>query len=252
LQKLVYIIFLVFIIYGCSASRKNNTANVDFRSPSYISGSEIGRKNITNNDFFIQKADIKINSEETNTELIASIKYQKEGKYLISIRSKSGLEIARLFLTDDTILANDRIHKKIYYGSVSYMEFKYGISFRSLPVIFGDFIDADSVDLKRIDCREGKGALSDNIEEKAMTVTIDCKERKIINSIIKYESGDSRLEIKYENFKKFEDISYPAVISLVESKTKSDIRIEIKKIVFNTGEQLIFIPGSNYEYIMLK
>jgi hypothetical protein len=252
LQKVKHIIFLILVTYGCSTSRKSITANIDLGSPSSISENEIVKRNITNNDFSIQKAEVKVNAEETRTDLVASIKYQKEGKYLISIRSKSGIEVVRIFLTNDTILANDRIHKKIYCGSAAYMEDKYGISFRSLPLIFGDFIDVDGAGKEIIDCKEGKGVFLNNMGEKALTMTIDCREGKVIGSVINSENGDSRLEIKYKNFHKYENMIYPAVINIIETKTGSYIRIEIKKIVFNTVEKLIFIPGSNYESIMLK
>jgi len=230
----------------------NITTNIELRSPLSVHESEIVKSNITNSDFFIQKAEIEINNEETTTELYASMKYQKEGKYLISIRSKSGIEVVRIFLTNDTILANDRINKKVYCGSASYIKNKYGISFRSLPVIFGDFIEVDNPGKVIIDCIDGRGVFSDNIGEKALMMTIDCKEMKIIESSISSENGVNRIKIKYDDFHKYGNVIYPSVIQIVESKTKSDIRIEIKKLVSDTEEKMIFIPGSNYESIMLK
>ena len=40
---------------------------------------------------------------------MATIKYELPDKYLISIRSKAGIEAARIFITKDTVLINDRI-----------------------------------------------------------------------------------------------------------------------------------------------
>ena len=57
-------------------------------------------------------------------------------KFLISIKSHTGIEVARIFLTGDSIMINDRINKKLYYGSTSYLKNKYGLTTAVFPVIW--------------------------------------------------------------------------------------------------------------------
>ena len=104
----------------------------------------IENQNLTKRNFFIQKAEIEILSEEENQKLIASIKFIYPDQYLISLKSKTGIEAARIFITDDTVLINDRINRKLYFGKPAQLKNKYGISPAVLPVVLGDFIKGNS------------------------------------------------------------------------------------------------------------
>ena len=68
------------------------------------------------------------------------LKFEYPDKYLISIKSRTGIEGARIYISEDTILFNDRINKKMYYGSSLYLKRKYGLTTNFLPLIFGDIV----------------------------------------------------------------------------------------------------------------
>ena len=79
-------------------------------------------QNITNNGFFIQKAEIEIVTGEGKEKYLASIKFEKPDKYLISVKSRTGIEGARIYISNDSILVNDRINKKLYSGNTFYLK----------------------------------------------------------------------------------------------------------------------------------
>ena len=83
------------------------------------------------------------------------MKYRLPGNYLVSIRNKTGMEAARVYVTHDTVLINDRIYRKLYIGSNEYLLKKYGIATNSLPLVFGDYLKGLSeVEILK-DCSNG-------------------------------------------------------------------------------------------------
>ena len=117
MRKNALILLLIYCITGCSVVKRET--NTDFLSEENQTNSyeQIRALNITNKDFNIIKAEIDISTDNEKQKLLGSIKYKTPETYLISIRNKSGIEAARILITSDTIMINDRINKKLYYGN---------------------------------------------------------------------------------------------------------------------------------------
>ena len=113
-------------------------------------------QNLTARSFFIEKAEFKISSGDGEKSGIGTVKFQMPDKFLISIKSKAGIEVARIFLTGDSIFINDRFNKKLYYGSTSYLKSKYGYYNIIIASILGDYVNDQKLDRSKINCIEWK------------------------------------------------------------------------------------------------
>ncbi len=91
MQKVVVIILLVPFIAGCAALSKRKLPEAVDKEKNRVSNEEIRELNLTNNDFNVIKAEIKIINNDEKEKLIGNIKYESGGKYLISIRNKTGM-----------------------------------------------------------------------------------------------------------------------------------------------------------------
>jgi len=140
LQKVVTLLLAGLIFSGCTVYRgeRKSTPAKDYAKE--LSFNDVIKFNLTNADFSIQKAEIQYIEKGTEVNIIASVRHKSDNKYLVSLRTRAGIEIARIFISEDTLLLNDRINKKIYCGSPEYLEEKYGISIEALPLVFGDLI----------------------------------------------------------------------------------------------------------------
>jgi hypothetical protein len=118
------------LIAGCSVTRNVIVEKHDntYRFSSDNITESVSQQNITNSGFFIEKAEIEINNDKGKEKFIANIKFELPDKYLISLKSRSGIEGARIYLSKDTILVNDRINQIEYYGTSFYIRKKYGFS----------------------------------------------------------------------------------------------------------------------------
>jgi hypothetical protein len=232
------------LIAGCSVTRNVIVEKPDNtnRFTSDNIAESVSEQNITNGGFFIEKAEIELNNDKGKEKFIANIKFEAPDKYLISLKSRSGIEGARIYLSKDTILINDRINQIEYYGTSFYLRKKYGFSMSTLPLIFGDLVVEGNFKNNGNKC-EVKGV--------DLNYSIDCKKRKVIlvnqiNNLV--QPG---VKIKYDRFHIIGYILVPETIELEDYQYNTSIRIKVIKIVKPWNGNLKFVPGKGYELIEL-
>lgn len=254
MRKVSFILFLFIFLTECSLIKKqsqsNNEAPGGIESNSLMERLE--KQNLTNNNFYIQKAEIEVSSDQESQKFTGSIKFVTPGKYLISLRSIAGIEVARIFLTDDTILINDRINRKLYYGKPEALSRKYGISASVLPIVFGDYIKGNKIISENTPCFEGKQEIEYDVHGIKVRYTADCKKSKIVLAQQEGSVLDVVTEIEYRDFIKTGDILTPSKIQIKYFKSMINIDITIKKMEFPWIGSIEFIPGNKYELIELK
>lgn len=251
MQKIIYITLVAFFISACSVSKK--AIIEEGLNLKEITTDILEKNNITGADFNISRAEVEISENGNRSLVIASMKYMAEGRYLVSIRSRAGIELARIYISNDTVLANDRINRKLYTGSTEYLQKKYGISFNLIPLLFGDIVKGEeNENYSAVKCRMSYAEISENFGKNNILYKVDCQNGKVINTIIKNESGAGEINIEFNNFNKNNGFIYPSELLVSDAGRKSGIGIQIKKIEFQKTETLKFIPGANYEQIILK
>lgn len=250
MRKLTLIVLIVAIT-GCSVARKN-AGVVSLETTGKISLShQIMAFNISNNDFNILKAEIDIRNDTEGQRMVGNMKYKKPGTYLISIRNQTGIEAARIFINEDTVLINDRINKKLYFGSTDYLFGKYGITAAILPIILGDFI-TDSDGNEEIICVNNQASYRKENGNKELIYNIDCGKRKVTDVRSLDPVTGKGIIIKFEKFDKIDQIAIPRDIKIMDSAAETSIHLNIIKIETGPESKIIFIPGKNYEQVLLK
>lgn len=249
--KEVKIIFLAAMISGCSATRhgKTNLSELPVSDNQERLLELIKRNNITENDFYIKKAEVEVTTNVEKLRFIATLKYKRPGNYLISVKSLTGIEITRIFLKKDSIFVNERINKKFYKGSFEYLNKRYGISQTALPVLLGDFI-ADFFLKKRNEISDN--TLGGYIDGTVIKYDFNNKINKIIRAKSVTDSGEERICLKFLKFKNNNNIVYPQEIDMQDYREAVNVMIRIRKMQIPFEGNLEFIAGKSYEIIELK
>jgi len=250
LYKVVYILIVIFLTAGCSALRpafspEHKTARV--AEPDNLLKT-VKDQNVTLHNFFIQKAQIEISSNTINENFLGSIKFVYPDTFLISIRSKTGIEAARIFYTTDTILINDRINRQFLYGKPGLAARKFGITKEVFPLVLGDFISENN-DVLLSDCVNGLATLNSSIHGSKIKYIVDCEKRKVTSAIQEGSIGNVLTVLSFDRFIRESEIYYPSRISISNDEMKVNIRIE--KMEYPYTGNIEFIPGKNYEPIEL-
>jgi hypothetical protein len=242
-EKALILVFLV--LAGCSVSRKGKfSAENDLRSNAFNSA---GTKsfNLSNSGFFISKATLEISAGGEKQKALCSIKYDGLGKYLVTVRSRTGIEAARLYISNDTVLINDRIDRIVYYGSSEKLSDKYGIAYYLIPLIFGDYISFqyDSEDLP---CSDGIIRKRELIYGNTVSYIIDCRHDKVIEA----ETGRrGELKLRFEDFFVNGIQRYPQVIDIEDTSRRLKVKLTIGTVELPWEGSIEFIPGSNYKKV---
>lgn len=210
-----------------------------------ITAQVLEKQNITSDNFFIQKAQIEIISEGTSNVFLATVRFIRPDTFLISLRSKAGIEAARIFLTKDTVLINDRINKQLLFGKPDALGRKFRFTSEIFPVLLGDFVK--DKDIKNIvtDCRNGKAVLVSNMYGSRLIYNIDCNRMKVISTVREGSTDKTSESLFFEKFIKVNKLTYPSRIRIDYYDTEVNIRIE--RLESPWIGNIEFIPGKNYE-----
>ena len=249
LKRALILYLLLFLAGGCTVLRKQESGSklaVVGESDMMI-WKDVVNQNITTSNFFISKADVELTGKGVSDKFIASIKYLVTGEYLISLRSRSGVEGARIYISRDTVLINDRINRKLYYGSGKKMSNKYGFSPSVIPVILGDYITHDSLN-EMGKCINGEVMNSQLIRGIGIEYTLSCRELKVISA----RTGDTNsIRLKFSEYLNLNAKKVAGEIEFEDIARDIKLTIRIRKMESPWEGEINFIPGSGYEHIPL-
>jgi len=253
LRKIAIILFLGMLTGGCSLTRKavniSSAASLSYGSGNILENVE--RQNITSTGFFIQKAEVELNIKNEKQKLLASIKFEYPDKYLISLKSRTGIEGARIYITKDSLIVNDRINKKMYFGTTINLKKKFGLSQSLLPLAFGDLVAGNiQKDLKQ-KCFEDNLEYNFVLGAVRLNYNIDCRRNKSSLVTLKSDFLEHSVKLRSEGYVKTGSILVPRIIEIEDLNTNTKIRIRFKKIEDPWNGNLKFIPGKGYELIEL-
>lgn len=247
MRKIVLILPLLFLFVSCSVSRRNAVSSELLKSGGPIAQNGFSVRNLTNNNFFIERADIEISTQDGIQNVIATVKYELSGVYLISIRSKTGIEAARILITKDSVLVNDRINRELLYGSTDILSDKYGVEYSLIQLIFGDIVVGGTVFLNNSDCIKGFEKITENVSGKRVQYLLDCKTGLLSETTVQSDRPESQVIFTFKNFLKSVSGVYPSVIYMEYPERQLRIKARIKKINSDFDGHIEFIPGSKYE-----
>lgn len=255
MRKIILISVLMAIMsLSCSVSKRRKTEY----GPSYESktGSyalkEILKNNLSNGNFYIQRADVRLTQENVSVNFNASIKFRMPDSMLVSVKTKTGLEAGRALITGDTIIINDRINKTVIIDDAKSISRKYGIDPDYIFVLLGDLIINESETIRNIDCSKGMTLPRLQISNNKIEYTIDCSKGKIVKAFFEGDIRSGNIIINYSDFLSVGSTRFPERIEISDDLKNVSILIVIKKIDMQWEGPLKLVTGSGYKTVRIK
>jgi hypothetical protein len=250
LQKAL-ILLLIVLVTGCSSLKKaSEGSNISVAGNERELINKIEENNLLPKNFYITKGSIEIKSVNENRRLLFTLKHNHPDQFLLVLRNNMGIEGARIFITDDTLLINDRVNKKLIYGKASDIQKITGFPLFFKGLLLGDKIEKANVLRENLESKDGKTYVIQYKEGFTGRSVIDIKEGKIKYCSWNKGPGTKEVNIKYSRFNK--DYKIPGNICFEDSKDSVSIQIKISKIDMNFAEKIEFIPGAGYKMEELK
>lgn len=253
MQKIVLILGIIIFSTGCSVQRSGGIKRSEpvIKDTAGSLTDVLKEQNITNESFIIEKAEIEVTGQDGTERMLANVKFSNSKEFLISIRSRAGIEAARIYISSDTILINDRINRKFIHTSSVYIDTKYGVSKDLMPLLFGDYIGKVMNNQDMEDCNNGMLNTDCLVNGLRIRYTVDCDVGKA-NFAVKEDSFTNQgIEFKYDNFFRNGEKWIPREIEMTDLKRQIKILIRIEKISFPWEGKTELIPGNRYEIIEL-
>lgn len=255
MRKVTLISVLIGIIaLSCSVSKKTVSENLPSYEPAGSSYAlrEILRNNLSNNDFYIQRADVRLTQENMAVNFNASIKFRRPDSILVSVKAKTGMEAGRALITRDTIIINDRINKKVIVGDAKSIRKKYGIDPGYIFALLGDLIISEAESVRDINCSKGMILPTLQVNDKRIEYTIDCSKGKVVKASFEGDIRSGNIMIAYSDFITVNRIRFPEKIEVSDDMNNVTILITIRKIDMPWEGPLKFITGSGYKTVRIR
>lgn len=244
-------IFLFFVILsGCSVLRDQNKKSGIIKD--YFGFDNINELNLTNNSFYIQKAEVEVITENEKKIFLASVKFCKPDTFLISVRSRAGIEAVRAFITDDTLLINDRLNKILYYGSGKEIGMRFGYSREYIPALFGDLINNNKYKKSISKCENDEYTINLNFELDNLKYLYNCNSGKLSDFIFSNANISNPVIIKYFKSEIINTARIYSEILILNLKDIKSVKINYSKIEYPYNGFIEFLPGKNYELARIR
>lgn len=248
MQKLIPHICLIWAFLISCSSTRNIPNELSLTKPGETAGivEKTIENNLTNRDFFISKGKISTSGEGSPISLYFTMKYKLPGVYLISLRSKSGIEAFRVFVNQDTVLVNDRINKTLLFGNTYDFERIAGIPLELLKVSFGDSFYGGPKMTWEGNCENGEIIVNDYLLGMIIKTTILCSTAKAKSTMLSTGGPEEFINIEYKKHR--DDINkVPKIVEIQDFKREIKIKISILKIETPWYGNIDFVPGSGYK-----
>lgn len=255
MHKALIIIFLLSL-NSCAMRRMAvNTGENKETSAEEIIGRVVSN-NISNDDYFIEKANISININGRNQKFLFTCKFKKPGDFLFSIKSVSGTEGARILITKDTLLINDRIGRRVIYGEPGDIENYSGFSYTLLGSLTGDYIDYVSEQKTNIENTVTAFKTIQRFNGRWLISEVDRRVFKIkyvaIRSTLSEGVADrDSVMISFSKFSKGEKV-FPKSIEVRNFRRNISAVIRLERIQVPWEGELEFVAGKGYKIERIK
>jgi hypothetical protein len=239
------------VLVGCSSKQFAVNSFGPDKESSEVIFENVLRNNISEEGFYIEKASLNFKMNDETKKYLFSLKFNKPKTYLISIKNLTGIEGARILITGDTILINDRIGKRLFYGDPEVIEEKTGIYAGMLGIIFGDLILGEAKNKVISENSSSKLNIIQTFDKKIFKSTIDREIGKIVSvSILSpFLIGDIERDSVYISFSKFSkgEKVIPTNIEIKDLRRNIAGKIRIEKFEIPWSGEMGFIAGKGYK-----
>ena len=237
---------------ACAVVNKQGGINASNSKLPALSG-QLELSNFTKSDFIIDKAEVTVLKGGEKDKFLLTIRYSKSGIWLISLRNLTGIEGARLYISADTVLINDRLNKVLYMGKPALLLKKYGgIAFNYLPILIGDYIVREADIIKEGNCLKGVREYKIDFIDRNIKYKINCDKAIVNEAIVSSRSDDELLLMKRTDNNTGKTNFFQRKINIKIPGENLNISLSVKKVRFENLDSIAFIPGKNYKKEVIK
>jgi outer membrane lipoprotein-sorting protein len=235
--KLFILSFISIAVYSCSSSEK--IAKKDLSFEEIISEAEANYQKINS---YTATGILDLNLKNLKMNLGISIQTLKPSKAQIQISGPFGIDVASVYLKEDSIfiydLINDRLIETNFSSPKLQRFFKKGFSREIVYSLLFAYLNLDAIqaDSSIIKTFENKFCISKFYDQGRYDIYYDKSNAFISEITFSPIDSEPELIVQFLEVQKFDSITFPKKLLVDFVKSKEDVTIELKKIQFNSNK----------------
>jgi hypothetical protein len=171
---------------------------------------------------------------------------------MITVRSRTGIEAGRAFITKDTLIIKDRFNKKLLIGKPEALAKKYGIEPSFLFTVIGDLVVDEKDRSLVLECAKGEYRKEFDVHGKKVLYIIDCQRKKLKQTYFEGDINSGNVTIDLSEFKDEAKTVFPGMIEINDDLKSVGIKIGIKKIESPWKGRIGSVSGQGYKVIKIR
>ena len=203
----------------------------------------------------VSKMSVAVDVDGRKFNTSASCKMLTDSMIHISIQPFLGFEMFKVEIDKDSVLAYDKVNKRLYALPFDYFKTRFGISigFNDLQSILSNrFFTVGNIKPDLMHCKQLESVGSLNVvayfaEEMMQKMLINTQDR-IETVEMSSTKSDYKMVVKYSQFAQLDTQVYPQLITLEANNAKRNVQFDFKisKAVFNGELNFSTIDPSKY------
>ena len=233
------------LVAGCSSSRRSRTTDLPdaVGISKTFAYSDLFESNLSAHGFFIRKLRLNIDIGGTRDSYTANLRKSNDGKWLASVQLL-GIEVIRIYADSESVIVLDRIGRNARVMVWERLEAEYGITYDLLPLLLGDIPEIARGSQREINCNVPTHFRKGNWK---FDIISDCTIPRAKEIVLNVEPGTRVIEMKADEFRTTEEISYTSVISVREINGAFDVEMLINEIMVPWNGDIEFSIPTNYK-----
>ena len=270
-SSLFVVVICCLLLVSCKSTKSVRIGEVSNMTDAQLR-KQLLQNELSYDKLYLKKVQFSYTDGDIKKSFKGSFVIKKDSMIIASIYALMGIELVRAKLTKNEVVILDKHNKKVITTNYSFFLDRYGIdlNFESLQAILSnslfiypneeDYYDGlkkykHHIDNSYYSFKSFKdkriGRLNKREKNNLIVHEIDIYPDifKIFNVYIKDFSSNQSLNIKYSNFKNFEETMFPELINMSAEKgiKKYQIDLKINYFELNDGGSLHFKIPSSYK-----
>ncbi len=181
-----------------------------------------------------------------------NIVMEKDRYIWISITAVLGIEVARIYITTDSVQILDRLHRKYICAEIGYIQHLANapLQLSNLQQLFvGNTLFNNSVQKSVVDTILGQLAITTLLNAQKQYTVYDNNFKVLKGSVVQMDQS-REFKYSYEKFARFGQNNFPSHMNInIRAEKNVECTLELNNFVFDKKREIQFTVPSNYEVV---
>lgn len=259
-KRFVWIVMATCVVFSVACKSKKMVQTTPQAPPIEVAAKPnetevlIDKVNANGNAFnyYQAKAVANYKDDKQNMGLDVSIIMEKDRYIWMSVTAVLGIEVARIYITQDSVKILDRLHRKYIATDFGFIQqfANAPLQLANLQNLFvGNTLFSNSVQKSVVDTVLGNLAITTLLQAQKL-YTVYGNNFKVLKGNITQTDQAREMKYSYESFANFGQNSFPNHINInIRAEKNVECKLELNNFVFDKKREIQFTVPSNYEVV---